>query len=786
MRAHAANQQLEQFRWLKRNLELQLEDIEFERLDKKITLYFDTANVQPAVLGLRAYYDGRVLAKGRFHHREATVNSLLASMLLGRFSMLPPHLSEFYRKVESQFEAGISRRWDDEALKFLKEAGLLEEAGELLNLSSESEIRAIIDHMSGPEIRRLAGDQVRIAQLWFNAVNCLLPWQRRLKLWLDSGYFVLEGSALNYNDLITSPRFADLKEQLDAQRPGTTVNNFVDAASICYLLHLTAELNAGRSDIVPRFYVSQQNNTFQGAIEALDLEQELVCLTKGPTKPGSPVMRDFDYFLFRLTFRPLQKDGDGDGVPESSSVDRDEATLRRLYEKVSESIDKTKGLSDEQVQQYAEGLDDVYEGQSLHEIITDLKRISFIEKNWFGTRMATDLMGILEQMKQVREVVESQRYIYENERFRQAVLEEFKGKNKELDESLEEFRWVSTLWDPLLRGAELLKKRHKTLEETEQGDLFRDLGLLRYGFPQRTHKEIRKILGGLCAQEQDLTRGAVQKAVKAYVLGRRAPDGQSDRLTVATAVLVAARLNEKLLELFRHVRRQMPLPHYSLKISYAELLFREKEQNDDSDALAEAEGLLRELEEEYAAGVPEADRPHMSVGLAYLYYRSWRIRHGLADWYDSSGEQAGDSCRCPDVLPLIEKAIKHSREAYGGLGDENMSKKAYALNQVLYYSVEGCAPVSFEEHQPLARSLARYRFQPRFWQYRFDDTLARYNLRLFHDAPDVEGKKSFIKLAKDHSEAAQRKSGGDEEVKTFLMHLEQVEIDFTRKLMQSR
>jgi hypothetical protein len=274
----------------------------------------------------------------------------------------------------------------------------------------------------------------------------------------------------------------------------------------------------------------------------------------------------------------------------------------------------------------------------------------------------------------------------------------------------------------------------------------------------------------------------VQRAIKAYVLGRRSPEKQANSLIVAAAILVAARLNEKLLELFEHVSRHSPLPHYSLKVTYGELLFRQKEQSDDSQALAGAGDLLKELEEEYAAGVSADDGPHMAVGLAYLYYRAWRINHGLADWYDSYGEREGDACRRPDALPMIDKAIGYARQAYEGLGDENMSKKAYALNQVLYYTVEGCRPISFREYQPLARALSVYRFQPRFWQYRFDDTLARYYLRLFHEARDVAGKSSFIDQAKKHAEAASLRSGGDEEVKTFQMHLNQVEIEFKQQL----
>lgn len=777
MRSHVANRQLEQFRWLKRNLELQLEDIQFEREGKKIALYFDTANVQPAVLGLSAYYDGRHLSIDRLSRREATVNCLLASMLLGRFSMLPPHLSEFDRKVDSEF-GNVSREWDKEAFQFLTDVGLFEGANELLKFSTEEEIKDYIDRMSNDKVKSLASKEVRTAQLWFNAINCLLPWQRRLKLWLENDYFVMEDLNVNYSDLINSQRFTDIKDQLDAQRPGTTINNFVDAASISYLLHLTAELNAGTSLYVPRFYVRPRDTTFHGAIQALKLEGSLVCRPKDITKPGSTVFRDADYFVFRLAFRPLQNAGEGEAASASAGATDYEENIKRLYEKVSDSIDETRGLSEEQAKQYAEGLSDIYEGKSLKDLIIELKSISFIEKNWFRTKMAKDLLEIIEQMRQVGKVVESQRYIYENDRVRRAVREVFNNKKKALNDSLEEFRWMSMLWDPLYRGAELLKKRSRMLEVAEQGDIFRDLGLLRYNFPASTHKTIRNILGSLCSGDADLMRNAIQKTIKAYVRGRKQSEQQSANLIIATAILAAARLNDILIELLKHVRDVSPLPHHSLKIAYAELLLRDAELNENAEALSEAEQVVEALEEEYRSTALKGDGPHLAVGLAYLYYRSWRIRHGLADWYESQGLRQDGACRQPDARPIIEKAIARAREAYESLDRNDLSKKAYALNQVLYYSVEGCGSVSYEEYQPLARELFLFGFRQRIWQYRFDDTLARYYLRLFLDTNSFERKQEFMKRAKDHVEAATKRSGDDDEVKTFKIYLEQVELEF--------
>ena len=54
------------------------------------------------------------------------------------------------------------------------------------------------------------------------------------------------------------------------------------------------------------------------------------------------------------------------------------------------------------------------------------------------------------------------------------------------------------------------------------------------------------------------------------------------------------------------------------------------------------------------------------------------------------------------------------------------AKKAYATNLYLYYVTEAGSNEEFNAMMQVANQLSSYQTHPGVWQYRFEDTLARY------------------------------------------------------------
>lgn len=91
-------------------------------------------------------------------------------------------------------------------------------------------------------------------------------------------------------------------------------------------------------------------------------------------------------------------------------------------------------------------------------------------------------------------------------------------------------------------------------------------------------------------------------------------------------------------------------------------------------------------------------------------------------------------------------------------------KKVYALNQYLLYLVEGGSDSQLQDMNKAATSLAAYKINREIWQFRFDDTLARYLFRLATIAKDKDTWTERMRDAKLHVDEARKKSHGDPDV----------------------
>jgi hypothetical protein len=95
-----------ELKWFLDNLELQIDDIILDREGVAVDLYWDTADVRDAVLGMAAYYDKGMFSPEAFDDRTALVRSLLSAGWLGPVRMLHPHQAEFLNLIDLEFGIG--------------------------------------------------------------------------------------------------------------------------------------------------------------------------------------------------------------------------------------------------------------------------------------------------------------------------------------------------------------------------------------------------------------------------------------------------------------------------------------------------------------------------------------------------------------------------------------------------------------------------------------------------------------------------------------------------------
>src|SRR5262245_49390843 len=90
---------------LREVLETELQDRKLQEMGCTVDLYFDTVDVQRAVLGMWDFVTDRharplEIDREEFDRDASLVAALLAAGWLGRFRMLPPHQAEFLRHLE--------------------------------------------------------------------------------------------------------------------------------------------------------------------------------------------------------------------------------------------------------------------------------------------------------------------------------------------------------------------------------------------------------------------------------------------------------------------------------------------------------------------------------------------------------------------------------------------------------------------------------------------------------------------------------------------------------------
>lgn len=116
----------------------------------------------------------------------------------------------------------------------------------------------------------------------------------------------------------------------------------------------------------------------------------------------------------------------------------------------------------------------------------------------------------------------------------------------------------------------------------------------------------------------------------------------------------------------------------------------------------------------------------------------------------------------------IFNAIKYAQQAYRQFNDEtDLQKKVYALNQYIFYSVEGEDDKIFDEIKQTTRILANFKANPLVWQFRYDDTLARYFHRLSIMAENPQEKRKYIDWAMERINDALQRSDGDRDIEHY-------------------
>jgi hypothetical protein len=761
-----------QLKWFLLNLDLLLEDYELERQGIQVDLYFDTLDVNHAVLGLYAFHTaGNFNVRMPFQTQEGRplrdrtlVLCLAYNGRLGKINMLPPHQSEFLEALNRDF--GIHENLHDEQLvkQFLlavsRTESIKQETASLIEISTLEEVS---EQEALLKIKENAGDHAASAMNFYKIIELIKGplWKTRL-LQLRKGILELEPKDIDYEQLMRRAIFSDLYKAFTLKRGDRWKSNLADAVALTILADHVKEVNEGKPVPIPRFFVSSKNigesPLFVQLLRSTGLESLFEYGIPGRQGAGSrsTVIRRADYFVFKSTFQ---------SPPNASDLEeKSEFTPAELYElrkRISRMLE-TPGSPT------PESLDEIVAGKkSLKQLIEDVNTCLFFKNVWLPSSKG-DVELVLEDLNRAANELKS-------EVLEQGVDNEIREFKTFLAEKAIKYEAVKQIWGEIKDAAERLQKQWaKRLPD--RADYLRVFGLLRFAFPESGNDRIQDVLDDLLNETED-ERSTYINIVKACYSAQTESSQKAaneDDLVAAAAVLWAARTHDELADLLSKID---PLPHYSLELIYTAALF-ELPREDDKGLV-----MLERLEERHRQASNAKEKVDLAVGLAYLKFHLWRkLGYGPA-WEGADISYKSDDQR----RDLIGSAIQLALEAWNSLtlGGWDEKKRIYALNQYLYYLVMEGDVNKIQKIHEAARALLAEGMKPganELWQYRFDDTLARYYNWLAHLQNTEEAWRKNMLDAELYSEQAKTKAPWDESVVKYSNIIRnQLEVGFKKE-----
>lgn len=700
------------------NVDLILSEADVNTAGGSLEIYLDTADVRGAALGMYAFYEFGTFQAQLFDSDRALVRALAGRGDFGPFHMLGPHQAELLSLMNEGFGIRHEESVSQYASRFWHDAGIVAESTSLRALTDETNLKKLVD------------SQVGNGANFFKAVESIRgDWKWRLKEWRRGHTFEIKSTPDDFVPHLTSDSFEQIRKRLNKTRPKRTDNNFADAIALVMLMEKVDAFNkVGPKAALPCFYSAPH---FHDAVKSVGLAESLMVTL--PNQRRVSVLRRAEYFILRAIFSHAENLGANEAV--LLTPDR----LRSIHAELHEILRAYNRLKYEQRQ----GID-VPTSKTINALVKQVKDLSFFDNVWLPYRAERDAEESLQRL-------EATEYVMTRADVQPALESEVRRVQDLLKTNADRFETLRALWKAIPAGFD---RQQRLLEPHLENvsDLMRYTGLIRFSFPQHSREQIFKTIVALVSGDQQRRKDAAGAVIRAYFSftseqRRTALDGEH-----AAGVLWVAKLDHYILKVLAEPRRA----HFSLDLIHAASAIRLGQ--DLEQALYTCESLERQRQTITVA----ADRADIALGLAYLYYHWWhryrKRQHEQRLMHRVLGFQSPDA--------VIAVAVQRAQEAYEVLehgADE--TKLVYVLNQRVYFmSIAMTYPIDVVK--PLADKL-RDDYQERdLWQYRYDDTLARYyEFRAAH-VRDREGREEFLTLGLERAKRAFKEAPEDTEVQT--------------------
>ena len=662
-----------------------LELVEQHHLDESSNhvppnFYWDTVDVTSALMGMSGLYQGPHFDRAEFASKRTLVRCLAAAGWLGRIHMLPPHQEELKNFLDRSAQSmrgssihpvGASQFLSDALGQYVPEI-------DVESSDYKEQIRDIVLH------------EAENAEALFKAIQSIGHLPTRLQQWQSQDKLDLAPpKRFDYMRAINTPQAERILSFLTSKRPELKINNFTDTMALCYLNSLLQDAARGKSPL-PLLYVSSP--TLIEAVRAVD-EPDFMTYPAANANRVS-ILRGADYFIFRAVLFPKHSSKGASGVADAA-----EETIESLRRVISEMGKDGKPVTVDLLNGIHVG------GKPLSEAILELKRLLFLDRVWLPFAAAQELEGA------TREYIQTRQQLATSESYKREMSQELLKTTHILESNVQAFTAVKELFGTV-------SKRVGELDASfferaiEISTLENHYGLIRFGFNVPIDRDLQVILKRLTSthdKERDL------QIIELISTRGRADLLPATDFAILCSIFWILNMDSEIIYICRQ-RRRLPQEQPAwIEVMIASTLLRSRR-----DGTAEFEETIQRLRSTLASPLPPRDRSYLASGLGYIHFHWWQNKGGTALW-------RGQSDKKPETTAtsIFNNAVRYAQEAFReSVGLESLH--AYALNQFVFYVTEGGDEETFDRLSLQVDHLIDLEPNKTVWQYRYDDTLARY------------------------------------------------------------
>jgi hypothetical protein len=693
--------------WFIEALRRQFADHELEENGVTLEFYLDAKNVRGAAVGVQAL-TGNAPATLDDGGRETLVECLFSAGWLGPIRMLAPHQAEFLGLLTSNLDVGDEREFAQRTNTYLRGLEFVD--------STAWAIHEISQHS--------------LAQRTFKAIELTrLYWTKKVAQWRRDGLLRTDTLPTDFAGMIGSTVYKKLRQGFDNERNNKR-SNLADAAA---LTALAAEIEHFRTDSRPsRLPLFFAPKLFLKVVAEVGLADRFEYKAGNETYS---VLCDAEYFIFRSILYPVEDVTSNKANPEIRT------RLEEVRRKLQRMIATNKSMDEMLLELVA---DDRYGRFDADQ----LRNYSFFDQVWLPVASATEI----KDGSDLRSIVE----LMQSAEVQDAIQTNLTDLTSDLRHNTLEYLRARRLQQKL--SAAVAKLKVEIPAGILHDNPFDILGLLRFSFPPDARGQLSSILRrfGESRRENDdddaspdpLTRGIF----KALWSPRRPSDAKT--LALNAGLLWIAKLYGDILDRIG--------PHRNLHFSLIAVYGAAAVESERPDLAARA---AQELETCLHEATRPATRGAIHVALSYLQYH-----RAQAEGFTPCWQLERLSVETTGIVgtTLVERAIEHARNAARS-SELDEPLHVYALNLAVFYGV--ALPMSDRTRlRQLTVQLLQYKQRP-VWQYRYEDTIARYFFLGALEATSEEEVKRILDFAERHVGNAAKQAPHDSRISMFEAYL---------------